>query len=233
MGNNRTSASGTRSVSELLVQSCTTIAMIFAALLLGDLIQPWGTEVSLSILEKGAEVPIVFGISGVWLVIGAVTMSYLLFGWRIFIAVFIGFHVSALYVYGWSLNPFALTAAGNLKTFAWTNHAHALVTTLGPLAAIYTMRVLKLSKFFEGEKLIFQHVVFLMILAAFYNTFAKFFVDTSLRTWLGLSIRIDEATYVPAMLIGDLTGGICFVFILALIVVPALRMFVPTAISEK
>jgi hypothetical protein len=233
MGSERTSLSGAKSASELLVQSGITIAMIFAALMLGDLIQPWGTKVSLSILEKGAESPTIFSISSIWLVLGAVSMSYLLFGSRVVLAVFIGFHVSALYLYGWSLNPFALTAAGDLKTFAWTNHAHALVTTFGPLAAIYAMRAFKLSKFFEGEKLVFQHVVFLMILAAFFNTFAKFFIDTSLRTWLGLSIRIDEATYVPSMLIGDLTGGIGFIFILALVVVPIIRLVVPSAITER
>jgi hypothetical protein len=233
MGSERKSSSGAKSVSELLIQSGITITMIFAALMMGDLVQPWGTKVSLSILQKGAEAPTIFSISGIWLVLGAVAMSYLLFGWRVVLAVFIGFHVSALYLYDWSLNPFALTAAGNLKTFAWTNHAHALVTTFGPLAAIYAMRVFKLSKFFEGEKLVFQHVVFLMILAAFFNTFAKFFVDTSLRTWLGLSIRIDEATYVPSMLIGDITGGIAFIFILALVVVPVIRLLVPEVITKE
>jgi hypothetical protein len=72
-----------------------------------------------------------------------------------------------------------------------------------------------------------------MILAAFFNTFAKFFIDTSLRVWLGLSIRIDEATYIPSMLIGDLTGGIGFVFILALVVVPIIRLMAPKVIVEE
>jgi len=219
--------------SDLLIQSAITIAMIFVALFLGDLIQPWGTQVSLSILEVGAVTPTVFAISGIWLVLGAVSMSYLLFGWRVLPAVFIGFHFAALYVYGWQLNPFSYTDLGVLRLHAWTNHAHALVTTLGPLAAIYTMRIFRLSHFFEGEKLIFQHVIFLMILVAFFNTFAKFFVDTTLRAWLGLSIRIDEVTYIPSMLIGDLTGGIGFVFILALVVVPVIRLVAPKAIVEE
>jgi hypothetical protein len=201
--------------------------------MLGDIIQPWGAKVSLTILEKGAEVPTIFSISGVWLVLGAVSMSYLLFGWRVLPAVFIGFHISALYVYGWSLNPYALTAAGNLKSFAWTNHAHVLVTTLGPLAAIHTMRFFNISKFFEGEKLIFQHVIFLMILAAFFDTFAKFFIETTLRTWLDLSILIVEETYIPSMLIGELTGGISFIFILVLVVVPIIRLVSPNTISKK
>ncbi|MGE4594124.1 MAG: hypothetical protein AAEF23_01235 [Gammaproteobacteria bacterium] len=217
------------SSTEILVQSAITIAMIFVALMLSELIQPWGTKVSLSILEKGAELPVIFSISGVWLVLGAVAMSYLLFGWRVLPAVFIGFHVSALFVFDWAINPFALSDQGNSQV----NNMHALVTTLGPLAAIYTMRIFKLSKFFEGEKLIFQHVVFLMILAAFYNTFAKFFIDTTFRPWIGLSPRGDEATYIPSMLIGDLTGGIGFIFILALIVVPIIRLLAPSAISEK
>lgn len=219
--------------AEILVQSAITVAMIFISLMLGEFIQPLSTSVSLSILEKGAEVPIIFKISGIWLALGAVSMSYLLFGWRVLPAVFIGFHVSALFFFDWAINPFAISAKGNMQVWAWSNNMHALVSTLGPLAAIYTMRIFKLSKFFEGEKLIFQHVVFLMILAAFYNTFAKFFVDTTFRPWIGLSSRGDEATYIPSMLIGDLTGGIGFVFILALIVVPIIRLLAPSAISEK
>jgi len=58
--------------SDLLIQSAITIAIIFVALILGDLIQPWGTKVSLSILEVGAVTPTVFAISGIWLVLGAV-----------------------------------------------------------------------------------------------------------------------------------------------------------------
>ena len=95
------------------------------------------------------------------------------------------------------------------------------------------LRIFRLSHFFEGEKLIFQHVIFLIILTAFFNTFAKLFVDTTLRTWLGLSIRIDEVTYIPSMLIGDLTGGIGFVFILALVVVPVIRLVAPKAIVKE
>ena len=227
------SAVKSESSTEILVQSAITIAMIFVSLMLGELIQPLSTSVSLSILEKGAEVPIIFKISGVWLVLGAVSMSYLLFGWRVLPAVFIGFHVSALFFFDWDINPLALSDQGNSKVWAWSNNMHALVTTFGPLAAIYTMRIFKLSKFFEGEKLIFQHVVFLMILAAFYNTFAKFFIDTTIRPWIGLPPRGDEATYIPSMFIGDLTGGIGFVFILALVVVPVIRLVVPDAISEK
>lgn len=226
-------SSGEKLVSELLIQSGITVAMIFAALVLGDLIQPWGTEVTLSITHNGGDIASLYNISGVWLVLGSVTMAYLLFGWRALPAVFIGFHLAALYQYGWAINPFALSAKGNVQVWAWSNHMHALITTLGPLLAIYTMRAFKLSNFFEGDKLIFQHVIFLMILAGFYNTFAKFFIDTTFRPWIGLSIRGDEATYIPSMLIGDITGGIGFVFVLALVVVPAIRMLAPNAISEQ
>lgn len=223
----------TTSTSELLTQSGITVVMIFVALILGDIIQPWGTKVSLSVTHAGGDITTLYNISGVWLVLGAVSMSYLLFGWRVLPAVFIGFHLAALYQYGWALNPFAISAKGNLQVWAWSNHMHALVTTLGPLAAVYTMKIFRLSHFFEGEKLIFQHVVFLMVLAAFFNTFAKFFVDTTFRPWIGLSVRGDEATYIPSMLIGDLTGGIGFVFLLALIVVPVIRFALPNIISEK
>ena len=227
------SAKRSTSASDLLIQSSVTIAMIFAALLLGDLIHPWDTKISLSIVDAGNSVPIVFKISGIWLVLGAISMAYLLFGWRMLPAVFIGFHAAAFFVFEWAINPFALSEKGNIQILAWPNHMHALITTLGPLAAIYTMRIFKISKFLEGKKLIFQHVVFLIILAAFYNTFTKFFIDTTFRLWIGLLPRGDEATYIPAMLIGDLTGGIVFIFILTLVVVPIIQLFVPSTMSEK
>jgi len=207
--------------------------MVAAALLLGDLIHPWGTKVTLSITQTDGDIATLYHISGIWLVLGAVSMAYLLFGWRVLPAVFIGFHLAAMYQYGWAINPYGISAKGNLQTWAWSNHMHALVTTLGPLAAIYTMRIFRLSHFFEGEKLVFQHVVFLMVLAAFYNTFAKFFVDTTFRPMIGLSKRGDEATYIPSMLIGDITGGIGFIFILALVVVPVIRYITPKAIIEE
>ena len=228
-----TNTTNTTNTSELLIQSGITVVMIFVALILGDIIQPWGTKVSLSVTQAGGDITTLYNISGVWLVLGAVSMAYLLFGWRALPAVFIGFHLAALYQYGWALNPFAISAKGNLQVWAWSNHMHALVTTLGPLAAVYTMKIFRLSHFFEGEKLVFQHVVFLMVLAAFFNTFAKFFVDTTFRPWIGLSVRGDEATYIPSMLIGDLTGGIGFIFLLALIVVPVIRFALPNIISEK
>ena len=222
------------SSSDYLIQCAITVAMVAVALLLGDFIHPWETKVSLSVLKAGQTAPIVFKISGVWLVLGAVSMSYLLFGWRVLPAVFFGFHLSALYVFGWSIDPFVyFSSSGSKGAHAITNHVHGIVTTIGPLAAIYTMRIFRLSRFFEGEKLIFQHVIFLMILASFYNTFSKFFIDTTVRTWLDLPIRIDQATYVPSMLVGDLTGGIGFVFIIALIVVPVIRFVVPKAIIEE
>jgi hypothetical protein len=71
-----------------------------------------------------------------------------------------------------------------------------------------------------------------MILAAFYNTLAKFFIDTVFRPWIGLSVRGDEATYIPSMLVGDIIGGIGFVFVLALVVVPVIRIITPSTITE-
>jgi hypothetical protein len=232
MGSKGEKSSGAKSANALLIQSGVIIAMIFTALMLGDLIQPWSTEVTLSITHNGGDITSLYNISGVWLVLGSVTMAYLLFGWRALPAVFIGFHLAALYQYGWAINPYAISAKGNAQVWAWSNHMHALITTLGPLMAIYTMRAFKLSRFFEGGKLIFEHVIFLMILAAFYNTLAKFFIDTVFRPWIGLSVRGDEATYIPSMLVGDIIGGIGFVFVLALVVVPVIRIITPSTITE-
>ena len=97
----------------------------------------------------------------VWLPIGAVSLCYLLFGYRIFGAVFMAITFSSIWFHE--------------SSYSGINLLH-LVGTFAPLLAIVSMKVFKLSNFFDGEKLVFQHLLFLAILTAFYNTLMKFFV---------------------------------------------------------
>jgi hypothetical protein len=99
----------------------------------------------------------------IWLPLGAVSLCYLLFGFRIFIAVFLAIMFSAHWFHEEPL-------------FTLTKNIVHLVGTLAPLLAIASMKFFKLSNFFDGGKLVFQHLLFLTILTALYNTLMKFIV---------------------------------------------------------
>ena len=81
----------------------------------------------------------------IWLPIGAVSLCYLLFGFRVFVAVFFGITASSLWFHD--------------QTFNGINMLH-LVGTFAPLLAIASMKFFKLSNFFDGGKVIFQHLLF-------------------------------------------------------------------------
>ena len=89
----------------------------------------------------------------IWLPLGTVSLCYLLFGFRIVIAVFLAIMFSAHWFHEESL-------------FILTKNIVHLVGTLAPLLAIASMKFFKLSNFFEGGKLVFQHLLFLVILTA-------------------------------------------------------------------
>ncbi|MBT5978694.1 MAG: hypothetical protein HOG62_02505, partial [Gammaproteobacteria bacterium] len=103
----------------------------------------------------------------IWLPIGAVSLCYLLFGFNVFIAVFLAITFSSLWFHD--------------SSFIGINLIH-LVGTFSPLLAIASMKFFKLSNFFEGGKLVFQHLLFLAILTALYNTLMKFFVYSYLSS---------------------------------------------------
>jgi hypothetical protein len=151
----------------------------------------------------------------VWLQIGAVTMSYLLFGCRVFFGIFIGILLSGYFVWGWPGSSL--------------NWSQAFAGSIAPLLAIQTMKLFKLSSFYEDKKLIFEHIIFLAILAAVYNTSLKLFVNTTFRNSIlypDLPPReIDIASFVQSYFFGDIVGGVAFIFILALIVSPFMSYF--------
>ncbi len=104
----------------------------------------------------------------IWLQIGMITLCYLLFGYRVFFGVVAAIELSGLLIWHWDIS-------------SPLNHLIAVVGAISPLLALASMRVFKLSSFFDGEQLVFQHVIFLIILTALYNTLIKFFVYTTIQ----------------------------------------------------
>jgi len=158
----------------------------------------------------------------IWLQIGAITMSYLLFGSRVFLGVFVGIILSGYFIWHWS--------------GSYLNYLQALAGSLSPLIAIQSMRFFKLSKFFEGEKLIFEHVIFLAIMSGVVNTLLKLFINTTVRNKVLYpdlpSKQIDVLEFIQSYMYGDIVGGISFIFIMALFVTPIISFITPKILKR-
>jgi len=91
--------------------------------------------------------------------------------------------------------------------FIFTKNIVHLMGALAPLLAIASMKFFKLSSFFEGGKLVFQHLLFLAILTALYNTLMKFFVYSYID-----NLSINAVKFIQGYLLGDILGCLAVVF---------------------
>ena len=145
----------------------------------------------------------------IWLPLGVVSLCYLLFGFKIVVAVFLAIMFSAHWFHGEPL-------------FIISKNILHLVGTIAPLLAIASMRFFKLSNFFEGGKLVFQHLLFLAILTALYNTLMKFFAYSYFD-----ESSINAVKFLQGYLLGDIIGCLTVLFFAALVIVPGIRYFAP------
>ena len=150
----------------------------------------------------------------IWLPLGTVSLCYLLFGFRIVIAVFLAIMFSAHWFHEEPL-------------FILSKNIVHLVGTLAPLLAIASMKFFKLSNFFEGGKLVFQHLLFLVILTALYNTLMKFFVFSYFD-----NLSINAVKFIQGYLLGDILGCLAVLFFAVLVVVPGIRYFAPELVPS-
>jgi hypothetical protein len=157
---------------------------------------------------------VAFAGTQIWLQIGMITLCYLLFGYRVFFGVLAAVELSGLYIWHWNI-------------YSPLNHLIAIAGATSPLLALASMKVFKLSSFFEGEVLVFQHVVFLVLLTAVYNTLTKFFVYTTIQSNFfpldPASVNITATEFIQSYLYGDIIGGLVVLFIATLLVEPLIR----------
>ena len=150
----------------------------------------------------------------IWLQIGMITLCYLLFGYRVFFGVVAAIELSGLLIWHWDIS-------------SPLNHLIAVVGAISPLLALASMRVFKLSSFFDGEQLVFQHVIFLIILTALYNTLIKFFVYTTIQNNFfpldPATVNISATEFIQSYLYGDILGGLVILFFATLLVEPMVR----------
>jgi hypothetical protein len=111
--------------------------------------------------------------------------------------------------------------------FIFTKNIVHLMGTIAPLLAIASMKFFKLSNFFEGAKLVFQHLLFLVILTALYNTLMKFFAFSYFDNF-----SINAVKFIQGYLLGDILGCLTVLFFAALVIVPEIRYFAPKLIPS-
>ena len=156
----------------------------------------------------------------IWLPLGAMSLCFLLFGFEVVIAILLATQLAEFWFHG---EPF----------FDQMMLLRNVSGMIGPILAIASMRFFKLSNFFDGDKIIFQHLVFLAILTALFNTLISFFV-TSFIVSNDQSIGAINATqFLKNFLIGDILGCLIVLFFAALIVVPVIKYFFPKHIPKE
>jgi len=150
----------------------------------------------------------------IWLPLGAMSLCFLLFGFRVVLVAIVASHCSEFWFHS---RPF----------FDQITLISTVAGTIGPVIAIASMRFFKLSNFFDGEKLVFHHLIFLAILTALFNTLISFFVSSYIVSNGHSSETINATDFLRNFLIGDILGCLIVIFFAALVVVPFIKYFFP------
>ena len=150
----------------------------------------------------------------IWLPLGGMSLCFLLFGFRVVFAAILASQLSEFWFHS---QPF----------FDHVVLIQSFSGVIGPALAIATMRFFKLSNFFDGEVLVFHHLIFLAILTALFNTLISFFVSSYIVS-NGQDLEIINATdFLRNYLMGDILGCLIVLFFAALVVVPSIKYFFP------
>jgi len=148
-----------------------------------------------------------------WLPMGAKILAFLLFGFWAFPGVLLGSLMSGVFLYdSWNGNAFY----GPLGT---------LVGVMAPMLAIVVMRFFHLSNFFKDGKLVYGHIIFLVILSSLINTISKLFLYVDKVKGID-GKEVDAIQFIQSYLTGDILGGMVFVFVV-------IKLFLPVIIRNK
>jgi len=154
----------------------------------------------------------------IWLPLGAMLLCFLLFDFKVVLAALIATHFADVWFHS---VPMMMTQDTILQ------HITAVMT---PIIAIACMRFFRLSNFFDGGKVVFQHLLFLAILTALFNTIISFFINSYIASKDPAMEQINATVFIKNYLIGDLLGCLVVLFFAALIVVPAIKYFSPKSV---
>ena len=148
----------------------------------------------------------------IWLPLGGMSLCFLLFGFRVVFAAILASQLSEFWFHS---QPF----------FDQVTLIRTISGAMGPALAIASMRFFKLSNFFDGDKLVFHHLIFLAILTALFNTLTAFFVSSYIVSNGQANETINATDFLRNYLMGDILGCLIVLFFAALVVVPFIKYF--------
>ena len=169
-------------------------------------------------LINGPSYPLIGNL--IWLPLGAMSLCFLLFGFRVFFVAILASQFSEFWFHS---QPF----------FDQVTLIRTISGAMGPALAIASMRFFKLSNFFDGDKLVFHHLIFLAILTALFNTLTAFFVSSYIVSNGQANETINATDFLRNYLMGDILGCLIVLFFAALVVVPFIKYFFPKIVPSE
>lgn len=128
-----------------------------------------------------------------WLPMGAVILSYLLFGSRVFLGAFLGYLLAEVVV------------EGGITYITQPEVISRLVNSLLPLLSIMAFKALGLGEFIQQGKLNYRLVLPLIVAASFFTTLTK-----TILLYAPAQFSAGKV-YFQSYMIGDVIGGVVFV----------------------
>ena len=156
----------------------------------------------------------------IWLPLGAMSLCFLLFDFKVVLAALLATHFSDFWIHSQSF-------------FSQVTLLQSIAGVVAPMFAIASMRFFKLSNFFDGGKVVFQHLLFLAILTALFNTIISFFTSSYIASKDETMEQINATVFIKNYLIGDVLGCLVVLFFAALVVVPAIKYFSPKSVPME
>ena len=150
----------------------------------------------------------------IWLPLGSISLCFLLFDYKVVLAALLATHFSDVWIH-------------SQLFFSQVTWLKSIAGVIAPMCAIASMRFFKLSNFFDEGKVVFQHLLFLAILTALFNTIISFFTSSYIASIDETMEQINATVFIKNYLIGDILGCLAVLFFAALVVVPSIKYFSP------
>ena len=150
----------------------------------------------------------------IWLPLGSISLCFLLFDYKVVLAALLATHFSDVWIH-------------SQLFFSQVTWLKSIAGVIAPMCAIASMRFFKLSNFFDEGKVVFQHLLFLAILTALFNTIISFFTSSYIASIDETMEQINATVFIKNYLIGDILGCLVVLFFAALVVVPSIKHFSP------
>ncbi len=146
----------------------------------------------------------------IWLPMGAAILAPLLFGFKSFPGVLLGYFLATF-----------ITKGGVWEAVHIYSYMGKFIDSLAPIISIVIMRYFRLSDFFDSGKANYSHIMFLVVLSSVMATLAKVFVYP-----MQGKLIPDPVLFIQSYTASDILGGVVFIYL-------ALKIFAPKLIKNK